>query len=211
MENLTFWQKLSANPLYVILGLATSIITIVLAIIGIPGFIALIVAISKGLLFALSWLWATVLNVNTPVWLCILLVGLAAVIPRMIQKERKPKESVKDWAKRMVAQAATQVSTPEPEYFKYTKDVVDKWTFRWTYNKEERGMPPTIVNMYVVCPDCDEPLLTEDYRSGYAPGVAKRMYCAICNKRFPLFDLNSDNGRIGIIIRHTIRERYGKT
>lgn len=195
----SFWQRVSITPLFIIIGLIASVITIV----EVPGLKSIAVSVIQALPFAFNWIWAKVLSANTPLWLCIVIVSIATVLSRISPPKRKAKETVEDWTARILAQV--------PDYFKYKKDKVDDLTFGWEYHQGERGMPPTIMNLHALCPDCDEPLLAEDFQTPSSFAVAKRMFCAVCNKRFPYFDENRDSGRIGTIIRHRIRtEEYKK-
>lgn len=184
-----FWQKFSHSSAFIIIAFLGSVLTIV----GFIGSKSFTPVIARAVFFTLEWLWFEVLSVSIPIWLCILIVSLVFALSR-IRLRRKPKESVEDWTKKVIAQV--------PKYFRYTRDIVEQWTLEWGYLPNDRSMPPTILNLHPICPDCEEPLLPEKTTS-MTP--IEGMLCAVCHRRFPLFDENRDSGRIGIVIRHRIR------
>jgi hypothetical protein len=162
-----------------------------------PGVWSAIAKIDFGHTYALvaGWIWSHLLGPRIPVWICLIAIVLMITMQHAIHRLSRPQPSG--------GAQPTQVAAQKPDYFNYTRDAVRYWTFRWGYFPEERGMPPTIVNLHAVCPECDAPLLKE--KPHHITQDISGMYCAVCRKTFPLFDESADSGEIGTIVRHRIQ------
>jgi hypothetical protein len=142
-----------------------------------------------------GWFWSNFLGPRIPVWISLIAIVFMMTVQYVFHRLSSPQPD------REVH--PTQAAVEKPDYFIYTRDAVRNWTFRWGYFPEERGMPPTIVNLHAVCPECDAPLLKE--KPHHITNEISGMYCAVCRKTFPLFDESADSGEIGIIVRHRIQ------
>jgi hypothetical protein len=142
-----------------------------------------------------GWIWSNLLGPRLPVWVFLAAIVSVLIIARIISRALARKTNG--------ISLPTVVPTAKPDYFAYTRDAIRYWTFRWTYFPEERGMPPTIVNLHAVCPKCDAPLLKD--KPHYITREINGMYCAICRATFPLFEDAADSAEIGTIVRHRIQ------